>query len=134
MKKTLIALLSLLTITAFADVYRVKMSSSANTNGVINTAGNAYTLSPYRTVELQSITLYDCIATNATFGASTNTLYRISSDGVITNSLATIVLTSYGFTNTVFNPTIPFAIGDWPLIVGPTTNLSFKAQGLFLSR
>ena len=134
MKKTLIALLSLISVSVFAGVYRAKMTSTVATNGVINTAGDQYALIRYPSVELHSITMYDCIATNATFGASTNVMYRISDDGAITNTIATVVLSTYGFTTTVLSPNVPFAAGDWPLIVGPDTNMPFKAQCIFLSR
>ena len=125
----------LLTLTVNAEVFRVPLTSTPKSATVINTAGDAYTLSRLNngSVELQTITLYDC-TTNAVI-TSSNIVSRISADGAITNDLTTIEIDTNGeFVTVVFNPTIPFAKGDWPRILGNATNMPFKAQCLFLSR
>lgn len=125
----------LFTLTVNAEVFRVPLTSSASSTNITNVAGDAYTLSRLNngSVELQTITLYGC-NTNAIV-TSSNTLSRISADGAVTNALTTIeVDVNQEFVTVVFNPTIPFAKGDWPRIVGNATDMPFKAQCLFLSR
>lgn len=133
MKKLLTIMLSLCALSLYADVYRVAMESSGKSASVINSVDDTYALARYGATELQSITLYGC-TTNAVT-TSSNNVYRVSGDQVITNLLTSIEIdTNEEFVTVVFNPTIPFAPGDYPLIVGNDTNMPFKVQGLFLSR
>lgn len=133
MKKLLTIMLSLCALSLYADVYRVAMESSGKSASVINSVDDPYIMAKYGSTELQTITVYDC-TTNTVVTAS-NKVYRVSSDQAITNLLTTVeVDVNKEFVTVVFNPTIPFAPGDYPLIVGNDTNMPFKVQGLFLSR
>jgi hypothetical protein len=127
MKKLLLAFVLAATL-AHADVFRVKLTSSTNANGV-NNYGTA-TLGAQNQGLLAYMTQYDC-TTNAVV-TSTNVYYRISADSRVTNTLATVV-TANAESTTVFNPTIPFAAGDTIYAVGNATNASFKASCIFLS-
>jgi uncharacterized protein YdbL (DUF1318 family) len=128
MKKLLLAFVLAATL-VHADVFRVKLTSSANANGV-NNYGTA-TLGAQNQGLLAYMTQYDC-TTNAVV-ASTNVYYRISADSRVTNTLATVVTANKEESTTVFNPTIPFAAGDTLYAVGNATNASFKASCIFLS-
>jgi hypothetical protein len=128
MKSLLISLIFAATI-ASADVFRVKLTSSANANGVNNYA--TATLGAHNQGMLAYMTQYDC-TTNAVI-ASTNVYYHISADSRVTNTITTTVTANNAETTTVFNPTIPFAAGDTLYAIGNATNCAFKASCIFLS-
>jgi hypothetical protein len=128
MKRLLIAFIFAATL-SHADVFRVKLTSSANANGTNNVA--TATLGAHNQGLLAYMTQYDC-TTNAVV-TSTNVYYRISADSRVTNTLTTTVTASNEETTTVFNPTIPFAAGDTLYAVGNCTNAAFKASCIFLT-
>jgi hypothetical protein len=127
MKKLLLAFV-LAAALVHADVFRVKVTSSANARGTNNYA--TATLGAQNQGLLAYMTQYDCV-TNAVL-TSTNVYYRISADRRVTNTLATVV-TANAESTTTFNPTIPFAAGDTIYAVGNATNASFKASCIFLT-
>lgn len=133
MKKLFTLLVALSAMSCYAGVYRVAMTSSGNSGTVINSVDDPFIMAKYGSTELQTITVYDC-TTNSVV-TSSNKVYRVSSDKAVTNLLTTVEIDeNKEFVTVVFNPTIPFAPGDYPLIVGNDTNMPFKVQGLFLSR
>lgn len=130
MKKLLLAFIFAVSAAtlSLADVFRVKITSSANSTNS-NNYGTA-TLGAHNQGLLAYMTQYDC-TTNAVV-TSTNVYYRISADSRVTNTLATVV-TANEESTTVFNPTIPFAAGDTLYAVGNATNAAFKASCIFLT-
>lgn len=128
-----VLLFLMLALTAKADIFRVSLTSSTNnTAGVINSAISP--LAPYNRGMLGQLTVYNC-PTNLTAIVATNTIYRISADNAVTNTLGTVLVASNGTTaDMTISAEIPFANGDSIRIVGNLQDRQFKASCIFITR